>query len=111
MLCVCSAYAWAPVTQAVYAQVKLLEHAMQLPALEQLVYSTCSVYPEENEQVIARVLPLAQQLGFKLSKALPAWPRRGLSGHCKGHRKLLRVDHELDETDGFFVCLLTRKEI
>ena len=105
----CSFPALSPSAALCSAQVKLVSHALMLPALERLVYSTCSVHVEENEQVVARVLPLARQLGFKLAKALPAWPRRGLPGHCKGHRKLLRVDPELDQTDGFFVCLLVRQ--
>lgn len=88
---------------------KLVSHALTLPSLERLVYSTCSVHPEENEQVVGRVLPVAKQLGFRLATALPGWQRRGLPGHCKGHRKLLRADPEQDLTDGFFVCLLVRK--
>ena len=93
---------------AAYVQVRLVSHALKLPALERLVYSTCSVHPEENEEVVARMLPLAHRLGFKLAKALPGWHRRGLPGHCKGHHKLLRADPEQDHTDGFFVCLFVR---
>ena len=89
-------------------QVKILSHALTFPAVERLVYSTCSVHAEENELVVARVLPLAHELGFHLASALPAWPRRGLPGLCEGAERLLRVDPEQDQTDGFFVALFER---
>ncbi|XP_070788231.1 28S rRNA (cytosine-C(5))-methyltransferase isoform X2 [Pituophis catenifer annectens] len=37
-------------------QRKMLAHALQFPALQRLVYSTCSVHKEENEDVVQDVL-------------------------------------------------------
>jgi len=37
-------------------QRQLILHAMRFPALVALCYSTCSVYEEENEEVVAAVL-------------------------------------------------------
>ncbi|KAI9721610.1 MAG: hypothetical protein M1828_005100 [Chrysothrix sp. TS-e1954] len=37
-------------------QVAALEHAFQFPAARKVVYSTCSVHAEENEQVVPRAL-------------------------------------------------------
>lgn len=37
-------------------QRKMLAHALQFPALQRLVYSTCSVHKEENEDVVKDVL-------------------------------------------------------
>ena len=89
-------------------QVKLLSHALAFPAVERLVYSTCSIHAQENEEIIARVLPHAHQLGYVLGTALPEWPRRGLSGMCEHSDRLLRVDPDHDLTDGFFVALFER---
>jgi putative methyltransferase len=90
-------------------QVTILKHALRFPNLERLVYSTCSVYKEENEDVVAAVLPYASDLGFTLETALPQWPRRGLLGSYDWADKVVRVHPELDATDGFFVAFFVRK--
>ena len=89
-------------------QVSILQHALQFPRLEKIVYSTCSVHREENEDVVAAVLPLATKLGFSLVQTLPRWPRRGLAGVHEWADKVVRVHPELDGTDGFFVALFER---
>ena len=89
-------------------QTRILRHALAFPAVQRLAYSTCSVYRQENEDVIAAVLPHAQQLGFELATALPQWHRRGLQGSYGWADKVVRVDPELDETDGFFVAVFVR---
>ncbi len=52
-----------------------VRHALTLPALQRLVYSTCSVHERENEAVVAAVLPDARKLGFDLVDPFPAWHR------------------------------------
>lgn len=90
-------------------QKKILRHALQFPALTRLVYSTCSVYRQENEDVVAEVLPYAEELGFSLGRALPEWPRRGLPlPQYPWADRLVRVHPQLDQTDGFFVAVFEK---
>ena len=56
-------------------QHKLILHAMSFPSVNVVVYSTCSIYERENEQVVRRVLADAPH--FVLDVALPWWERRG----------------------------------
>ena len=71
-------------------QEKAVRHALTLPKLQRLVYSTCSIHDAENELVVKAVLPYAQGLGFELGHALPQWPRRGRP-LLPGHDKLVRI--------------------
>ncbi|KAI8868730.1 S-adenosyl-L-methionine-dependent methyltransferase [Ramicandelaber brevisporus] len=75
-------------------QVKVIMHAMTFPAIKRISYSTCSVHPTENEQVVARVLELAaeQGLGFELaprSSVLPTWDGRGIPGSAEASSEWL----------------------
>lgn len=66
-------------------QVRMIEHAFQsCPRLERLVYSTCSIHRQEDEDVVFRALasPHARGKGWKWEVAsraecLPEWPWRG----------------------------------
>jgi len=71
-------------------QTKALRHALTLPKLERLVYSTCSIHDVENELVVKAVLEHAQELGFELIDPFPRWHRRGLP-LLPGHQNLVRV--------------------
>lgn len=88
-------------------QRKALAHALSFPAVERLVYSTCSVHQTENEDVVKSVLPLATLLNFELATPFPQWPRRGLPVF-KGAECLLRTD-PAEDTEGFFIALFVRK--
>jgi putative methyltransferase len=83
-------------------------HALKFPALQRLVYSTCSVHQRENEDVVAAVLPAATAAGFKLVDPFPAWHRRGLPV-VQGAELLVRTDPYQDGTDGFFVAVFERR--
>ena len=84
----------------------ILRHALKFPRLQKLVYSTCSVHVEENENVVEDVLKDVKAK-FELVQAMPRWTRRGLHGQDR----CLRVDPELDLCTGFFVTLFKRKQV
>lgn len=66
-----------------------------------LVYATCSVLREENEQVIAGFLAAHEDAGIE---PLPdAWKTPGT--HCEYGQQLLPED---DGADGFYLCRLHR---
>ncbi|CAG8730423.1 12079_t:CDS:2, partial [Acaulospora colombiana] len=89
-------------------QLKILQHAMKFPALQRLVYSTCSIHAIENEQVVLRALESeeARVGNFELAnreQVIPTWHRRG--AQTEG------LDDTTDGTNGFFVACLVRKVI
>jgi len=78
-------------------QFRAVMHALSIPSLVRVVYSTCSLYWQENEGVVAAVLQAWQRdhatstgMSLQLVRALPLWPRRGLlrpsvaGGHAAG---------------------------
>jgi hypothetical protein len=130
---------------------------MRFKSAVRVVYSTCSVHVEENEGVIKRVSqsgelwflsrrfpspslkrkvlvtqvlskPEFVKAGWKLERALPSWPRRGLQGshpqagpsvpfdtrpfstHPDSFEldRMVRCDARLDHSHGFFVTCLIR---
>lgn len=91
-----------------FLQSKLLSHALSFPNLRSMVYSTCSVSREENEEVVASALEAAEGR-FEVRLALPSWPRRGEGGFPFSDR-VIRCSAEGDLCNGFFVALITKKK-
>ena len=60
-------------------QVQAVLKAMDFPAVHHVSYSTCSVYEEENESVVAEVLSSRRIEGWRLvaPPRLASWKRRG----------------------------------
>ena len=91
-------------------QLRALLHAFEFPAAERLSYSTCSVHEAENEAVVRAALPRAAELGWRLCRAMPEWPRRGLEGAVEDAECLIRADQFEDDMEGFFVAVFARDE-
>lgn len=83
-------------------QLRCLNHALSFPGLKRLVYSTCSIHSQENEEVVSAALQ--QNPNFRLVHVLPQWPERGL----EPLPQCLRASPKSTRTHGFFVALLQK---
>ena len=114
-------------------QLALLLHALSYPNAKRITYSTCSIYPQENEHVVVAALlcSTAKDRGWKLDARLPMinnWPRRGIIEEVEKKTAQLsneRIDPEWvkdvaqgcvrcgegDGTGGFFVACLIRDAV
>ncbi|CAJ0585668.1 unnamed protein product, partial [Mesorhabditis spiculigera] len=91
-------------------QAMLLKHTLKFPALRRVVYSTCSLHEEENEQVVQEVL---REFGdeWELSKdELPNWHLRGMDTYEFG-ACCLRADPKTTLTNGFFVAVFVKRGV
>ncbi len=68
-----------------------------------LVYATCSILPEENEQQVEKFLE--RHPDFKLLPLAEAWPE-GMTPPCEGN--VMRLTPKRHNTDGFFTAVLQR---
>ena len=71
-----------------------------------LVYGTCSLLPEENEEMVAAFL--AAHPDFRLVAAKEILERQGVK--LEGSGEYLRLYPHIHETDGFFAAVLERNK-
>ncbi|KAI5180122.1 25S rRNA (cytosine2278-C5)-methyltransferase [Nematocida sp. AWRm80] len=86
-------------------QLKILNRALSFPKAEKVVYSTCSIYEEENESVVYQALKANPQ--FTVKKVLPAWSKRGVPGYDFSD-DVIRCGEDTN-TKGFFLACLVKK--
>lgn len=91
-------------------QIHLLLFALSFPFVEEVVYSTCSVYEEENEEVIEEALKVyGHQFELEdIGKKLDGWKHFGKEGFEFGS-KCVRTVPGVDRCHGFFVAKFVRK--
>lgn len=99
--------------QLVKYQIILLSHALtKFPRVRRVVYSTCSVFSEENEYVIREVLKKIKH--FKLvdsGKIFNGW-QNYVSLDSKSNETLaVRSVPNLDCSDGFFMAALEKVSV
>ncbi|OMJ72530.1 hypothetical protein SteCoe_29002 [Stentor coeruleus] len=88
-------------------QQKILSKVLSIPTIKQVVYSTCSVYEEENENVIKKVLKKYWRK-FHLQKILKSWKQRGIGEYGD---YMVRSVTSNQNTQGFFVAKLQRRAL
>ncbi|KAM3580208.1 hypothetical protein VKS41_007443 [Umbelopsis sp. WA50703] len=96
-------------------QIAVIKHAMKFPKAKKIVYSTCSIHPQENEHVVTTILSSTSEfvLGPR-SETIPTWERRGLVKECNDDTDIadcvVRTSPTEDYTNGFFVACFMRKD-
>lgn len=93
-------------------QMRMLQHAMRaFYGARRIVYSTCSVHVEENEQVVARCLEACPEWELvKPAAFAERWKHFGSPKWKHVGKKCFYAKPEVDLTDGFFVALFQRRE-
>lgn len=108
-------------------QVSIMKHALSFPNVKKVVYSTCSIHPQENERVVVDLLtdPNVKSRGWKLASRedmLPHWQRRGweeeFSSLSRGDIEIarkyangcVRAVPKEDGGIGFFAACFVRNE-
>ena len=96
-------------------QTRLIKHALSFPSLQRVVYSTCSIYAEENEHVVGAILK--EITGWRVLRrdeqpeGLRNWPRRGIVEKCVSEdvaEGCIRCEKVTDGTIGFFAVGFVR---
>ncbi|CAK1552573.1 unnamed protein product [Leptosia nina] len=93
-------------------QEKFLKHAMNaFPKAKRIVYSTCSLFPEENERVISNVVKLsrAKWKVLNVKDLLKGnWNNFGSGMYGEIGTRCLYAKPDSDLTTGFFLAVLER---
>jgi len=72
-----------------------------------LVYATCSLYPDENENQVEAFLKA--HTDYEITPIDQAWKEAGFSGNPPAQGKMMRLSPLQSGTDGFFCTVMKRK--
>ncbi|TVY37414.1 25S rRNA (cytosine-C(5))-methyltransferase [Lachnellula occidentalis] len=102
-------------------QLELLLHSFKFPSARKITYSTCSIYAEENENVVKKALDsaIAKERGWRILKrddqirGMREWPNRGSLEACDGNTVLAESCIRANKGDehgtmGFFLAGFVR---
>jgi len=96
-------------------QINALRQSMRIPNVDLIVYSTCSIYEEENESVVAEILREHRDQQWELfaPRRFENWKRRGLKfeGLTTAESACLLRCHPSDGLNGFFVSCFRRRKV
>lgn len=94
-------------------QSRMLSHAMRaFTRAKKIVYSTCSIHPEENEKVVQECLDMCPD--WNLIKPLEfaeRWKHFGSPKFKHIGKKCVYAKSDVDLTDGFFVAIFERESM
>lgn len=93
-------------------QITALKKAFSFPNADVVVYSTCSIHQEENEDVVAEVLRNNSDWDLARPARMESWPRRG-NAHTsltESQSSCLIRCHPSDGMNGFFVALFMKQQ-
>ncbi|KAA1096088.1 hypothetical protein PGT21_004627 [Puccinia graminis f. sp. tritici] len=102
-------------------QTTIVSHALRFPSVHQVAYSTCSIWKEENEEVVFRILNKPEMIdkGWSLKEVKDTflnnsktpWERTGEVISTKEKHlseRMIRFDPSVDQTIGFFAAVFHR---
>ena len=92
-------------------QLEILKKASSFPSVEVIVYSTCSIHVQENEEVVSQFLKAHSSWDLVAPQRFADWKRRGLDHDCLTPSQsscLIRCDGKADGMNGFFVALFVK---
>lgn len=99
-------------TRLTDTQQALLQAASELTSAKgRIVYVTCSILPQENEEVVERFL--SQNSGWKLRPYRDIWPSEGdrpVPNSLSMLPEALQLSPASHATDGFFIAVLERHD-
>jgi putative methyltransferase len=69
----------------IVTEFKLLILCIVVPKAKRIVYSTCSIHPDENEHVVKKILQNNPEFELATRESvLPTWHRRGMPAEING---------------------------